>query len=299
MGSGLKRQQKGARTQLMIMLVPFFALFFIFTILPVLISIVLSFTHFNGLEWPSFAFFDNYVRLFSKDALFLTAFKNTLLISVLTGPLSYILCFLFAWLINELPNKVRAVLTLVFYAPSIAGQVYLIWQVVFSSDLYGFMNSLLLRFGLIQEPINWLADPRYMMPVVIVVQLWMSLGTGFIAFIAGMKGLDASLSEAAAIDGMKNRFQELWYVSLPQIKPVLLFGAVMQITAAFSNNAAVIALTGLPSVDNATHTLMSHLTDYGSLRYDISYACTIAVLLFCIMLGVNQLVQKMLRGVGK
>lgn len=298
MDVGLSKKKRISHKQIYLMMAPFFILFFVFTILPVVISIGFSFTYFNGLELPRFAGLENYIRLFSQDTVFMTGLKNTLIISLLTGPVSYIACFLFAWFINELTPKIRALFTLIFYAPSISGQVYLIWLIIFSGDIYGYTNSILLRVGWIQEPIQWLTDTRYMLGVVIAVQLWMSLGTGFIAFIAGLKSLDKSLSEAAAIDGIKNRFQELWYVSLPQMKSILLFGAVMQITASFAANNSVVALTGLPSVDYATHTLMSHLTDYGVLRYEISYACTIAVLLFFLMLSVNKLVQRMVKGVG-
>ena len=198
-------------------------LFAVFTVIPVLLSIVLSFTYFNMLEFPTWIGWSNYIRLFLADEVFLIAVKNTLLFAVITGPLSYMMCFIFAWFINELQPKVRAFLTLLFYAPSISGNVYIIWLTLFSADTYGYINAHLLNLGLIDKPIGWLIEPRWMMSIVIIVSLWMSLGTTFLAFIAGLQGVSPTLYEAGAIDGIKNRWQELWYLTLPAMRTYLMF----------------------------------------------------------------------------
>ncbi|MGZ9585116.1 carbohydrate ABC transporter permease [Paenibacillus marinisediminis] len=296
--NALRREWKNNR-QAYVLMAPYFIIFGTFTVLPVVISLVLSFTYFNMLEAPRWVGWYNYARLFAQDDVFLIALKNTLLFAAITGPVSYMACFFFAWLINGLPPKLRALLTLILYAPSIAGNTYLIWNLLFSSDSYGFINSFLMKYGAILEPIQWLQDPRYMLAILILVQLWLSLGTSFLAFIAGLQNVDASLYEAGAIDGIRNRWQELWFITLPSMRPQLMFGAVIQITNAFTVAEISIYLIGFPSVDYAAHTIVTHLIDYGMIRYEMGYASAIATVLFTLMLTTNLITQKMLRKVGE
>ena len=281
------------------MLAPFFILFIIFTVLPVLLSIILSLTDFNMLQFPDFKGMTNYTRLFLDDEIFMLACQNTLIFAAVTGPISYLLSLLIAWFINELPPKIRAVVTLVFYAPSISGQVYLIWKTLFSSDSYGWANATLMDLGIINAPILWFQDANYVMVLCIVVALWTSLGTSFLAFIAGLQTIDRSMYEAAAVDGIKNRWQELWYITLPTMRPQLMFGAVLAITNSFGFGAVVTQLCGFPSVDYAAHTIMHHLDDYGGQRYEVGYASAIAVILFIIMYGSNVVIKKALSKVGE
>ncbi|CUM92408.1 carbohydrate ABC transporter permease [Turicibacter sanguinis] len=280
------------------LLAPYIILFTLFTVVPVVMSMGLSFTYFNMLEPPKFVFLDNYIRLFVEDEVFQIALKNTLFLAIITGPLSYIMAFIFAWVINEFKPKLRAVLTLVFYAPSIAGNAFLIWLIIFSGDVYGFANAYLMEWGIIDSPIQWLQDPDYMIWILIIVQLWLSLGVSFLAFMAGLQNVDTTLYEAGAIDGIKNRWQELWHITLPSMKSQLLFGAVMQITQSFAISNVSVQLVGFPSVDYAGHTIVTHLMDYGQIRYELGYASAIATVLFAIMLLSNLVVQKLLRKVG-
>ncbi len=281
------------------MLAPYFILFFFFTVMPVVMSICLSFTDFNMLEWPKFVGWRNYTKLLLEDDIFLVSLKNTLIFAVITGPVSYLLCLLFAWIINEFKGKLRAFLTLIFYAPSICGNAYMVWSLILTGDRYGYLNGILLRYEIINEAIIWMKTTKYIMPVLIVVQLWLSLGTGFLAFIAGLQTVDKSLYEAAAIDGVKNRWQELWYVTLPAMKPQLMFGAVMQITQSFAVADISVNLCGNPSVNYAGATVVTHLLDYGSTRFEMGYASAIASILFLLMVGTNKLVQRLLRRVGE
>ncbi|MDE7210092.1 MAG: sugar ABC transporter permease [Lachnospiraceae bacterium] len=282
-----------------LMLAPYLILFTFFTIAPVLVSIGLSFTYFNMLEAPSFVGWANYIKLFLDDDIFMIALKNTLLFAVITGPVSYILCVLFAWIINEFRGKLRAFLTLVFYAPSICGQAYLVWNIILNPGKTGWLNGILIKMGFIDEPILWMQTEKYVLPVLIIVQLWLSLGTGFLSFIAGLQTVDKSLYEAAAMDGVKNRWQELWYVTLPSMKPQLMFGAVMQITQSFAVADISIQLAGNPSINYAGATVVTHLLDYSSTRYEMGYASAIATVLFLLMVGTNKLVQKVLGRVGE
>lgn len=282
-----------------LMLAPYYLIFLLFTIVPVFVSLFLSFTDFNMLEMPNVIWFDNYIRLFLDDDIFIIAVQNTLIFAAITGPVSYVLSFLVAWFINELSPRIRAIVTLIFYAPNIAGSVYLIWQVAFSADSYGYVNGMLLDLEIIDTPIDWFHNADYVMPLCIVVALWTSLGTAFLSFIAGLQVVDRSMYEAAAVDGVKNRWQELWYVTLPAMKPQLMFGAIQSITGSFGFGGIVTALAGFPSVDYAAHTITHHLDDYGGARYEIGYASAIATILFMIMIGANGLVNKLLSKVGQ
>ena len=259
-----------------VFLAPYAILFSLFVILPVISSIFFSFTYYNILEKPRFIGLSNYISLILEDDIFLIGIKNTLLIAVITGPLGYIMSFLFAWLINELPRWVRSVAVVVFYAPSIAGNCYVIFSVFFRGDAYGYVNAFLMKLGI----------------------LWMSLGTGFLSFVAGLQGVDRAQFEAGYMDGIRNRWQELWYITLPNMKPMLMFGAVMSITQAFGVCDVTMALCGYPSTDYAARTVVTHLFDYGYSRFEMGYASAIATILFLIMILCNKAIQSLLRRVG-
>ena len=279
-------------------LLPYGLIFTTFIVIPVVVSVILSFTAFNMIQNPRWIFIDNYYQLFMVDDLFLVALKNTLVFSVITGPIGYLMCLGFAWLINEMPPKVRAVMTLLFYAPAISGNSFVIFTFLFSADEYGFLNSRLLNWGFITEAIPWLKAEQTIPAFVIVVILWMSLGTGFLSLIAGLQSVDRQLYEAGAIDGVKNRWQELWYITLPSMKQHLMFAAVMTITSSFGMGAMITSLVGFPSPNYAAHTIVHHLEDYGNLRFEMGYASAIATLLFLLRVGCNQVIQKLLRTVG-
>ena len=279
-------------------LAPYAILFFTFSILPIATSIFYSFTYYNILEPARFIGVQNYINLVLQDEVFLTSVKNTFVIAVITGPVGYILSFLFAWFINELPKWLRAVAVVIFYAPSIAANAFTVFSIIFRGDAYGWFNAILMEFGLIDAPKLWLLDPTYMMTILIIVILWMSMGTGFLSFVAGFQGIDRSMYEAGYVDGVRNRWQELYHITLPSMKPMLLFGAVMSITSAFNVCDVPRALAGYPSTDYAARTIVTHLFDYGFSRFEMGYASAIATILFLIMILCNKAIQSLLRKVG-
>jgi len=278
---------------------PYAILFIIFTVCPVVISLYLSFTYFNMLEAPRFIGFDNYFRMFITDDIFVKALGNTIMFALVTGPLGYMISLVMAWLINELPRAVRVVITVLLFAPSLTGGMTEIFKIVFSSDALGYLNAWAMKFGLITEPIKYLENASYLVPIIIFVILWGSLGTSFLSFIAGLQGVDRQYYEAGAIDGIKNRWQELWYITLPLMKPQLLFGAVMSITGSFNVGSVISGLAGNPSVDYCAHTLMQHLQDFGSTRFEMGYSSAIATFMFLVMIGLNKIIQKLLNKVGE
>lgn len=289
----MKKQIWNARASY-ILLAPFLLLFTVFIVIPIISSIVLSFTSFNMLQMPKFVGFDNYIRMFLEDDIFVKALKNTLVFALITGPIGYILSFVIAWLINEMNHVFRWLLVLIMYAPTLSGNIYYIWTFIFSGDSKGLVNSSLIKMGIINDPIQWLTDSSYNVSVVLVVIIWMSLGSGFLAFVAGFNALDRSYFEAAAIDGVRNRFEELWYITIPQMGPQLLFGAVMSISGAFAVGYANAAITGFPSSNYSTHTLLLHMLDYGTIRFEMGYASALAVVLFGIMLVTWIAIKKLL-----
>lgn len=282
-----------------LMIAPFMIIFFIFTIIPVVASLFFSFTSYNMIEMPKFIFMQNYIQLFLADDLFLIALQNTLIFAVATGPGGYLLSLITAWFLNELSPRSRSIVTFIFYAPSIAGGANLIWTLIFSSDSYGYANGWLMKLGIISEPILWFQNTTYIMPLCIVVALWGSLGTSFLSFIAGFQGVNHDLYEAAAVDGIRSRWQELWYVTLPSMKPQLMFGAVMSITAGFTFGGVVSSLAGTPTTDYCAYTLQMHLEEYSTVRWEVGYSSAISFLLFLMMFAANMLIQKLLSKVGQ
>lgn len=295
----LGKEMKKSKTSYLF-IAPYCILFLMFYLVPVCVSIGLSFTYYNVLETPRFIGWGNYIDLFFADEIFLTAVKNTFIFAIITGPVGYFLALFIAWMISDIKNsKIRAFLTLIFYAPTISGQAYIVWKYIFSSDTYGLANAWLMKLGITYEANLWFEDATYIKPILIIVVLWMSMGTGFLSFIAGLQNVDRSLYEAGYMDGIRNRFQELWYITLPAMKEQLMFGAVMTITASFSIHDQLAALAGFPSVNYEAHTVVSHLVDYGTVRFEMGYASAVATLLFMVMILCNKVVQKILGRVGK
>ena len=292
------KMNKNQRRAEVILLAPFTVLFLMFTVLPIISSIALSFTYFNMVDAPKFIGIDNYVRMFADDSVFFIAVKNTLIFALITGHLGYAMSFIFAWMINDFGRGMRSFLTMLFYAPTLAGNVFFIWLFIFSGDSYGLVNSFLMKYGIILEPIQWLTDSKYSMGVVILVMLWLSLGAGFLSFIAGFQNLNRECFEAGAIDGIRNRWQELWYITVPQMAPQMMFAAVMTISSSFAVGYQCMELTGFPSTDYSTHTILLHILDVGTIRFDMGYASALAVILFGTMVLMWKIISSALSRVS-
>ena len=273
------------------MLMPFMVLFMVFTVIPVVMSVPVSFTDFNMVQKPEFVGFSNYTALFLSDKIFMKSIRITLVFAFFSGFVSYIICFLVAWLIDSMPRKIGDFFTLIFYIPSMAN-VYSVWRVIFSGDMNGYVNSLLISIEAITSPLQWLTDGRYVLFTAVVVQMWLSLGAGFLAMRAGLRGIDHTMYEVGAIEGIKNKFQELIYITVPSIKPHLLFAGVMQIVSSFTAGSVIQNLTGFPSTDYNAHTVMLHAYDYGWVRYEMGYASAICMILFLFMYSMNKILEK-------
>ena len=292
--SGFKEQ-----LPMILLLVPFFTFFFVFTVLPIISSMVLSLTSYDMLSAPKFTGIGNYMRMFVEDEVFAIVLKNTVALAIVVGPAGFLLAFMLAWLVNEFSTGMRTLFSFMFYAPSLVGNAYFIWKIAFSGDSYGYINSLLLSTGVITEPIVWLKSPQYLFTIIIIVQLWQSMGVSFLSNISGLQNTNVELYEAGAIDGIRTRWHELWYITLPSMKSILLFSAVMQIQGSFSIGAIEQALSGYPSPDNSVDTIVTMLGDVGTVRYEMGYAAAISVFLFAMMAITRVLIGKIMDSLGK
>ena len=282
-----------------LMMLPYLIFFVLFTIAPVVVSVVLSFTDYDMVQTPVFVGLENYFQIFLNDEYFIVSLKNTLIFAIILGPASYVICFLVAWLINDLKPLARAFVTALFYIPTIVGAAgWGVWRLIFSSDQYGLINGFLMKLSLINEPIGWLTDEAYILPVLIVVSLWMSMGISFLTFIAGFQNVDKTLYEAGMMDGIKNRFQELWYITIPSMANQMIFGAVMQIVNCFAVGEVSAVLAGLPSTGYAGETIVTHIMDYGNLRFEFGYACAMGVVLVLMMQYSKKLATSLIGKMG-
>jgi multiple sugar transport system permease protein len=277
-------------------LAPFLILFTLFTIVPVVTSVVLSFTYYNILEAPRFIGLSNYRLLFVDDDIFLKAIGITLKFAFITGPVGYVMAFLLAWLISQIPQKYRFFYTLCYYTPSItsATAMSVVWLYLFAGDRKGLLNYFASKLGIIDEPYLFLQNINSIGPVIVIVSLWMSMGVGFLAFLAGLQNVPKDLYEAGEIDGIKYRWQQLIYITVPSVKPQLLFGAVLQVVSSLTVFDVSVQLVGLPSPLYAGHTILTHLFDYAFIKFEMGYAAAIAVVLFVMMIGLNRLIFKWL-----
>ena len=287
------------RWQVYALIAPFLILFTIMTVLPVASSIVLSFFNYDMVSMTTFSGIGNYFRMFLRDSVFITVLKNTILLAVITGPVGFLLSFVLAWLINEFRPFVRTLLTFMFYTPALIGNGLFIWSILFSSDSYGYINSILLSLGLINSPIQWLSDSNYIVPIVVMVQLWQSMGVSFLANISGLQNINPEIYEAGSVDGIKNRWQVLWYITLPGMSHMLLFSAVMQFAGSFSISAIITQLAGYPTVGYVADTIVSYLSDVGTVKYEMGYASALSVVLFLLMIATRGITKKLLDKVGQ
>ncbi len=278
---------------------PFMLVFTLFTVLPILASMVLSFFDYDMVSTPIFIGFENYIRMFTADELFFKVLANSLKFGILVGPGGYLLAFLMAWMINEFPRAIRVLLTFIFYVPSLVGNATYIFQVMFSGDSYAYVNNFLISFGLVTEPIQFFQNDAYNFTLIVCIQLWMSMGVSFLANIAGLQNVNTELYEAGAIDGIRTRWHELWYITMPSMKTILLFSAVMQIQTAFSMGALQTTLSGYPSVNNSVDTLVQYIGDVGTTRYEMGYAAALSVFLFIIIIIFRYLISGLLNLIGK
>jgi len=285
-----------------IFLSPYGLLFIVFIVVPVLAAFLLSFTFFDAIQAPRFVGMDNYISLLTRDDTFMRyVLPNTIQFAVIVGPGGYALAFMLAWMLAQLPKIPRTIFALILYSPSMTAGVAMavVWKTLFSGDQTGYLNSFLMGLGLLREPIQWLQSPDYLMPIMIIVTLWSSMGIGFLAMLAGILEISPELYEAAAMDGMSSRWQEIFYITIPSMKPQMLFGAVMSIVGTFQAGAIGVTLSGSnPTPQYAGQLIVNHIEDYGFLRYEMGYAAAVSVVLLLMVLFFTRVSNRLFASEG-
>jgi ABC-type sugar transport systems, permease components len=273
-------------------LIPYVFLFVVFIIIPVVLAIGLSFTYFNTIEVPEFVGLRNYIELLTRDEVFMQfVLPNTIRFSFIVGPIGYLMSFILAWMLSQIPHRPRTLFAIVLYSPSMTAGIAMtvVWTVMFSGNATGYINSLLLSLGIAQEPVQFLTSPEFLMNIMIVVSLWGSMGVGFLAMLAGILNIDQSLYEAAYMDGMRNRWQEIFYITIPSMKPQMLFGAVMAVVGTFQAGAIGVQLSGAnPTPQNAGQLIVNHIEDFGFIRYLMGYASAVSVVLLIMIYVISK-----------
>lgn len=296
----LKRQRKinlKEEGNAYFLLSPYILLFLIFIILPVILAMLLSFTDFDAVQFPHFIGFKNYLRLITEDSVFMQyVLPNTIKFALIAGPVGYIMSFLLAWMLAQIPKKPRTVLALILYSPSMTAGVAMqvVWTTIFNGDQSGYLNSFLLRLGVIQQPTQWLQSPKFLMIIMIIVTIWSSMGVGFLAMLAGVLNNNPEVYEAGYIDGISNRFQEIIHITIPSMKPQMLFGAVMAVVGTFQAGAIGVQLSGTnPTPQYSGQLIVNHIEDFGFIRYEMGYAAAISLVLLIMIWLCSKVVWKM------
>ncbi len=279
-------------------IVPYWTLFFVFVVIPVLAAFFLSFTNFNAIQAPEFIGITNYIELITMDTVFMQyVLSNTIRFALIVGPVGYFLAFILAWMLAQIPKLPRTILAIILYSPSLTMGVAMasMWRIIFSDDAQGYLNSLLMNWGIILEPIQFLQSPQYLMTIMIVVSLWSSMGVGFLAMLAGVLNIDQTLYEAAYVDGIRNRAQEIFYITIPSMKPQMLFGAVMAVVTTFQAGGIGVALSGTnPTPQYAGQLIVNHIEDFGFIRYLMGYAAAVSVILLLMVYFISKVTFKIL-----
>ncbi|MRS03021.1 sugar ABC transporter permease [bacterium] len=272
-------------------------MFIVFIIVPVLIAFLLSFTFFDSIQFPTFTGLKNYVVLLTQDDIFMKyVLPNTIQFAVIVGPGGYLLSFILAWMLAQLTKGPRTLFALILYSPSMTSGVAMlvVWQAFFSGDQNGYLNSFLSGLSVIQEPIQWLQSPQYLMTIMIIVTMWSSMGVGFLAMLAGILEVNPEMYEAGALDGISNRFQEIIHITIPSMRPQMLFGAVMAIVGTFQAGAIGVTLSGAnPTPQYAGQLIVNHIEDFGLLRYEMGYAAAVSVVLLLMVLLFSRVANRL------
>ncbi|MCV2231525.1 sugar ABC transporter permease [Acholeplasma manati] len=274
---------------------PYYVLFSIFIIIAVLAAVLLSFTYFNTIEFPTMSGLKNYVDIVTTDNTFMQVIlPNTIKFALIVGPGGYLLSFILAWSLAQLPHKLRTVLAIIFYSPSMTMGVAMVvvWSAVFSGDQAGYLNHFMLQMNLIAEPVQWLQSPQHLMNIMIIVSLWGSMGVGFLAMLSGILNVDKEIFEAAYMDGISNKFQEIFFITIPLMKPQMLFGAVMMIVSTFQAGAIGVQLSGSnPTPQNAGQLILNHIEDFGFIRFEMGYAAALSVILLILVALISKVAK--------
>jgi len=264
---------------------PNFIGFAIFTLVPIIMAVGLSFMKWNGsaVQSPKFVGIDNYARLF-KDSRFIDAFEHTIVYTVLTVPLTMIAALFLALVLNKKlfgRNFFRTVSFFPYVASLVA--VAAVWNALFSPDM-GPVNEILRVFG-VSNPPRWAADKNWAMPTLIMFSVWKNMGYYMVMYLAGLQNISPELYEAASLDGA-GAAQKFKYVTLPQLGPTTFLVLVMVTIQCFKVYDIVLMITG-GGPGTSTLVLVYHIYNVAFVQWDLGYAAAISMVLFLMVLTVT------------
>ncbi len=267
--------------------------FLLFTVIPMAISLYLSFTRWNVVNPPQWIGLDNYVRMFTDDPDFYQSLKVTILYTITSVPLQIVVALGLAILLNEATRAVGFFRT-AFYIPSIVASVAsaVLWQWIFNPR-FGPINGLLRSFGL-GAP-NWFNDPNYALIALVIMSGW-GVGGQMLIFLAGLKGIPRSLYEAAEVDGA-GRLTRFVRLTLPMLSPTIFFNLIMAMIGAFQtfDSAFVISTARSGQIGSplkSTLFYLLHLYQEGFSFLNMGYASALAWVLFIIILTVTVVINR-------
>ena len=274
----------------MLLVAPFFALFALFVAWPVLRSAWLSFTEYHATAAPAWVGTRNYAELFG-DERFWQALRNTFTYMASVSVIAVVLGLVLALAFGS-QSRLHQLVRLDFLMPSVAGGVGAIsaWKWMANSEPYGLFNSVRAWFGL--EPARFLGDPVWSMVILVMIGVWSVVGYNMVLFVAGMRAIPSHLYEAATLDGA-SRWQRLWHVTLPMLRPTLLYVLVTGMIASFQVFYEPYLMFG--TVDNiggpldSALMLVTYLFDYGFRQLDLGLASAAAWVLTTILFGLTWL----------
>ena len=267
-------------------ILPSMIVFMIFLFAPLFLSLLMSFTNWDiysmlDINQVSFVGLDNYKNLF-HDKIFLRSLWNTVVFVAVGGPLTIVAALFLATLLNSAIVKFRTVFRIGFFTPVVTTMVAVavVWRWLYNAR-FGIINWLLSLVGL--DGKNWLGDPAWAMPALILMAVWKNFGYHMVIFLAGLQGIPPHLYEAARIDGA-NRVQAFFYITIPLLKPTIFFVAIMVSIGYFQFFAEPYIMTDGGPLDS-TISVILYMYRQGFKYFHMGYASSIAYVLFVVIAG--------------
>lgn len=257
--------------------------FTIFTLIPILVALVLSFTSWDGFGEINFIGIENFVRLFSDD-IFKTSMWNTLIFTAGSVPITLLLALGVAMLMNKGLKGIR-IFRAAFFLPYVTAAlaIAVVWQLLYHPTM-GPINQVLMGLG-IENPPKWLSSTKMAMLSVIIMYVWKMIGYYMVIFLAGLQGVPKQLYEAAEIDGA-NGWRKFINITIPMLSPVIFFTTIMGIINSFKVFTEVYALTG-GGPGYSTNVMVYNIYVESFQKYNLGYASAMSYVLFAIIVGIT------------
>ena len=281
-----------------VFIAPALLLFLIFIFVPLFASLFLSFTQYNVLHPPVWAGLANFRQLMFHDPRFWKAFRNTVCYVVGVVPIGISTALVLAAALEEL-TRGKQLFKVLYFIPTVTSVVAIaaVWKWLFAGEKFGLINYFLIRLGF--HPVDWLLSPTWILPAIMIMSIWAGLGYNLVFFSAGISTIPQTLYEAAKVDGA-SWWGRFWNVTVPMLRPTLVFVVVMAVINSFQVFDQVYIMTGgtgegTGGVLDSGLTMVSYLYDQGFMQFHMGYASAIAYLIFGCVFGLTLVNIRMLR----